>query len=66
MRLLFDILGQTRVSSKLDLEQDYNQIVMTEDLTQNTTFCTDLGESEYILYSVLILQCTIHVTEADE
>ena len=47
--LLLDRLGQARVFSKLDLAQGYHQIAMVEDSMEKTTFCTNLGQWEYLV-----------------
>ena len=44
-----DRLGQARVFSKLDLAQGYHQIAMAKDSVEKTTFCTNLGQWEYLV-----------------
>ena len=47
--LLLDRLGQARVFTKLDLAQGYHQIAMTDDSIEKTSFCTNLGQWEYLV-----------------
>ena len=47
--LLLDRLGQARVFTKLDLEQGYHQIALTEDSIAKTAFCTHLGQWKFFV-----------------